>query len=677
MNQQMAIVEPEPRELAALVQGMQRHLRMSLAIIAGYLVLAAILTFVLPRSYTAEAALSYEPQTPLIKGGGQLPLTDAQRDAEIDAQLAAVATLPVAEDVARAVDLGANPRLAREVDTVLANSERRLSREEALGTALLDHVKARRVGQTREFTIAYTAGSAEQAARIANLFSAAYLKATVRQKAALAGAGARQLDTRIAELRGEVGDADGKLAAFRLANHLLEAPDSPALEQGVAAIRGQLADARGQAALAGTRSASANGTTVVGGGYGGSVDTTPVSALTQQRAATSADLATLLGRYGEKYPDVIAARQKLAEFDAQLAEAMHGNRAAAAVEARAASARAGALTGSLNAAEARLATVLSHNAQLRDLQNSALALSQAYQDVLKIRADQTAQSVLIQPDAQVIAPAVPPQRARFPRLGIDLLAGLVLGLVTAVMVAFIRETWLHRLASVDDIARWLDVDYFAPLPTLAATLRHPGTADPAEAVLLHPRSTFAESFRSLATAALFAGRPAAGTTGRVIGITSALAGEGKTTTAIAMGRVLTAAGTKVVLVEGDRRAAGDVSRGWGEVVSGKARLDEVLRRDSSGLAVLPAAAGTASPDAPGFAALIAALCQDYEVVIIDGPAILTGSHGWGMLKCVDALVLLAQWRSTPVKSVRAALRQIAASGERCSGVALSRVGRSG
>ena len=124
MSQPLALAAPEPRELAAIILPMRRHLRMSLAIIAAFLALAAIVTFTVPRVYTADVALSFAPQTPLIKGGGPLPLTDAQRDAEIDAQLAAVSTLPVAEDVARSVDLGANPRLAREADGVAATSER-------------------------------------------------------------------------------------------------------------------------------------------------------------------------------------------------------------------------------------------------------------------------------------------------------------------------------------------------------------------------------------------------------------------------------------------------------------------------------------------------------------------------------------------------------------------------
>jgi len=717
-----AFLEPGPGELAPLFQAMRRHLRLSLAIILGSIALAALLTLLLPKTYSADATLSYDPRTPLTRGGGGLVMTDPQRDAEIDAQLAAVTTLAVAQDVARSVDLAANPRLRQEADDGAASSERKLSRDEALGTALLDHVKARRVGQTAIFTIGFSARNAEQAARIANGFAASYLKLAVRQKAALADASAGQLGDRVTVLRRQATAAEGQLARFRLANNLLETPDSLAVEQEMAALRGQLAEASGQAALAGTRSTAPDGATVSGGSGSGSggVDTIPVSALIQQRAVVAADLAMLRGHYGEKHPDVIAGRAKLSEVDAQLAGAMRGNRASAAVEARAAGARMQAVAASLAQSEARLAAAVRHDAVLLDLQNSAQAARVAYQDAVKLRADQSAERALLQPDAQQIAFAVPPLRPKSPRLGIDLLIGLVLGLGTALVVGVIRASWVHTLASVDDIGRWLESDYFAPLPALAAGLRSPGTRDPVEAVLLHPQSEFTESFRSLGRAALFAARNSNQPGGRVIGVTSALPREGKTSTSIAMGRVLAAAGMKVVLLEtgletglyagaGRRRRrrtgskipfgnalvgtplAGTPLAGAplagaplaGAPLAGDAWFDEGPRVDSSGLVlfrggIVSAPAGIGM-GANGFAHRIAGLRHDFDVVIIDTEAVLArsgsgrnGANGQ-ILECLDALVLIARWRATPVRAIREAMRRITAAGGHVSGVALSMV----
>ncbi len=673
-----ALREADPWELAVALQTLRRHLWPSCPIVLACLMLA-MLSMLLPRFYTADATLSYDPQTPLIRGGGDLPMTDPLRDDEIDAQLAQVTSLAVAENVARTVDLAANPGLQRQADTLVAHGDRLVSRNEALATALLDHVKARRVGQTPDFTISFTAGTADQAARIANSFAAAYLKAAAEQKSALAGAGARELGGRVAQLRRQATQAEAALAGFRLANNLLDAPDSATLAEEVATLRGQLADARGQAALAGARSAAADATTVVGGGNGGTVDTTPVSALMQQRAVFAADLAALLARDGEKHPDVIIARRKLAELDAQLAQALANNSHSAAAEAHGAAARASALESSLDEARSRLAAGISHDARLLDLQNSALAARQAYQDLLKVSADQTAQQAMLQPDAQQIGIATAPLHPKFPQLGINLLVGLVLGLSVSVIVAFIRESWRHTLRSIADIDRWLEIDHFAPLPMFPAVQRPrlfmrrrtAGVCDPIDAVLLRPHSAFADGIRSLGTAALFAAGNSRCAGGRVIGITSAVAGEGKSTVSTAMGRVLAAAGMKVALLAwpGDNAAAAGAG-------SGSAVADGAHRTDSSGLALVPTGIPSArsQPDAVDrFVQTVAVLRREYEVIIINTPPVLAGGADRPLLECLDALVLLARWRSTPVRAIREALHRIAAAGGHVSGVALSMV----
>jgi Mrp family chromosome partitioning ATPase len=61
------------------------------------------------------------------------------------------------------------------------------------------------------------------------------------------------------------------------------------------------------------------------------------------------------------------------------------------------------------------------------------------------------------------------------------------------------------------------------------------------------------------------------------------------------------------------------------------------------------------------------------MVIIDTAPILTGSVNRQLLECMDALVLLARWRSTPVRVIREAMRRITAAGGQVSGVALSMV----
>jgi Mrp family chromosome partitioning ATPase len=141
-------------------------------------------------------------------------------------------------------------------------------------------------------------------------------------------------------------------------------------------------------------------------------------------------------------------------------------------------------------------------------------------------------------------------------------------------------------------------------------------------------------------------------------MTAAQPGAGTTSASLATGRVLAATGRKVALIA----AAGD-----GPIVP---------QTDTSGLALLACAiadAGQATGDATRLVQLIAALRREYEVVIVDIPPILTSGANGPLLEAMDALVLLARWRATPVRAVREAMHRIAVAGGKVSGVALSMV----
>jgi polysaccharide biosynthesis transport protein len=112
-------------------------------------------------------------------------------------------------------------------------------------------------------------------------------------------------------------------------------------------------------------------------------------------------------------------------------------------------------------------------------------------------------------------------------------------------------------------------------------------------------------------------------------------------------------------------------------LSGKAPLDDVLFRDSSGMDVLPLTAGT--PVTPkifedaSFDALMQRLRKQYEYIVLDTAPILAVTDTRMLLRQFDALALLVRWRSTPVRAVRAAVHQINAVGGDVTGIALTMV----
>lgn len=672
-------VRPEERQdLAGLFSRLKRHLPIILACVIGFILLAWAVSTILPRRYTAAAQMEYTPQD-AVAGTPQQQMSDLARDAKIDAEVQTMKSLPVAVRVVDQLKLDRDPALreaAREFATDAATGK------QAIAGALLANLNAARVGTTSLFQVSYTDGNPLKAMQIANAFAQSFMaedmKTKVDQFQQVNGQLARQVDA----LRRNVERADAAVAAFRLRNNLLAQPDSVTAEQEISSIRGALASARAEEAAARARSA-ASGSTIVGGGSTSPYSTQALSALRQQRAQVAARVASLQSRYGERYPALADARKELDAIDAQLTGEMRDLSRSAGSASQAAGQTTASLQASLNAAQARLASNVRASVELADLQRDAQNARDAYQQLLTTSTQQNAQQSIMRPDSRVAAPATLPLTPSSPNVPVLLFMGAVLGLAVGLAIAYIRERWVQGLDTVDDVETMLGVDYFNSVPTPASSIEKPRTSDPAEATLLHPLSAYTEAFRNLATSLSYAASSVQG--GKVLGITSALPKEGKTTTSMSVARVLATGGSRTLLLDTDlRRRSVSVALvpqakiGLGEVLAGTASLSDVIaREEATGLEVLPLAptVGT-SPhmfETQEFTALLAELRGRYEHIVVDTAPVLAVADTRVLAHHFDALALLVRWRSTPARAARAALHQISSVGSGVTGVALTMV----
>ena len=172
---------------------------------------------------------------------------------------------------------------------------------------------------------------------------------------------------------------------------------------------------------------------------------------------------------------------------------------------------------------------------------------------------------------------------------------------------------------------------------------------------------------------------------KVLAITSALPKEGKTVTAVCLARVLALSGSRVVLVDCDLRRrsataalAPGAKAGLIEVLNGKVSLESAIRLDeATGAHILPLSDRAHLARSPfeteAMDDVLAKLREIFAVVLLDTAPILAVVDTRMLVRKVDALVLLATWRSTPAKAVRAAVHMINSVGGRVTGVALTMV----
>jgi capsular exopolysaccharide synthesis family protein len=160
------------------------------------------------------------------------------------------------------------------------------------------------------------------------------------------------------------------------------------------------------------------------------------------------------------------------------------------------------------------------------------ALHAALQRVISIGAVQSG-------SASVVGTAAPPTTASSPKPKLDGALGLILGLAFGLGLAFVLDLVDHRMKDVEDFEAAYGLRVLAQVParTLSAT-----DSDPTAAAF--------EPFRVLAGTLRFS-RATRGL--RSLLITSAVAGEGKTSVAIGLAKALADSGLTVTLVELDQR----------------------------------------------------------------------------------------------------------------------------
>jgi len=173
---------------------------------------------------------------------------------------------------------------------------------------------------------------------------------------------------------------------------------------------------------------------------------------------------------------------------------------------------------------------------------------------------------------------------------------------------------------------------------------------------------------------------------KVVVVISALPGEGKSTFACNFALTAASSGLGTLLIDGDiytaatSRAFGLSKAGLCEVLDGKISVWNALFKDeTSGLYVLGAhsmSAGADEPrniDAAGLAALLGDCRKEFDLVVLDSPAILPVGGITPHLKSADCAVLVVEWDSTPRQAVAEVLYLLDKHALKIAGVVLNKV----
>jgi non-specific protein-tyrosine kinase len=290
---------------------------------------------------------------------------------------------------------------------------------------------------------------------------------------------------------------------------------------------------------------------------------------------------------------------------------------------------------------AALDTQISENQQIQQTLSSSSNAYSTQLSELKTQEGLIASS----PPIEILAPAGVPSSPISPNHRQDLTVVLVLGVLLGIGVVFVQEHLDDTIRVIDDVAAST-----RNLPSLAVVPLHTGEPGRTIVTATQPMSHTAEAYRSLRTSVEFL---ALENDMQTIQVTSAQAGEGKTTCVVNLAVAFAQAGKSVIVVDCDLRRPRlheyfgfDRHVGFTSVLLHESRLESVVRTTTEfpDLAVLCAGPLAPNPSellgSEGFAEIIKSLTGSYSVVLIDSPPVLPVTDALVLSRVVDATIFL-------------------------------------
>ena len=531
---------------------------------------------------------------------------------------------------------------------------------------LAENLHTRQVGGTAVLDIGFSDEDRAFTARVANLFAEEYLQEQVAWKLQATDSANTWLQTQIAELQAQIGRKRAEYEELRSASGELDNGGASLSTQRQILTNERLLTTRSERIRLETEAASLRRLLGQAGPeqIAAQVDSPVMSELRLEVSAAKRRLAELSTIYGTRHPLRLDA-------EAQLEQALRD----VEVEAgRALASRENALAA-LRAEEAQLQATLSTDSDAgRALgsQRSSIAgleseieTMQTLLDGYLTRYNQTAeQHSIIRPDARVISAAVPPKYPSSTSRTNIVLMGFVAAGMLGMVLGYLRDAVDRTVRSLGAAERALGVPILGAIPALPASAKR---QSPVDYAMQRPGSAFVEGVRNLVVGIGLAQAAAAP---RTLMVTSAVAGEGKSSTAATMARLMARAGYKVCLVECDLRrpTLGNTLRcsprlGLLQYLQQEAGFSDIIQQDPlTGMSVVTAGGSAENSlfllQSEAFRRLLTYLDTGHQLVILDAPPVTPISDAQVIADSVDAVLYLCRWGSTPKATSAAGIRML-------------------
>lgn len=548
-----------------------------------------------------------------------------------------------------------------------------------------------RVGPTYAIEIAFASRNPDLSAQVANGVADAYIDRQRTSEYDAARQASDWLETRIPELRAKSEAAQRAVVEYKSEHNIVETGSGQLIDdQRVADLNTKLNAARDETLKAKARfdQFSAIGSAEVPDAAAGSTSNDDkndvLSKLRNQYFEVASKEAESATKYGPNNPAIVSLRNQKALLRSEILDEVQRLKQSSKTDYAAAELREDALGKEFDAAVSQSQAANQAQVKLRELEASARAYQDLYNTFINRYNSSLQQAVSPVAEASIITRATPlvqrDYKKTFKVTALFPVGGLALGLGVALLRELLAGRAFRTSKSVQSRLRMACLGLLPKVehakrrrkPKEASSDAPPRTLIRGDrgvswTVVDYPHSRFSEGIRSIKMAIDMGNRSRSN---KVIGFTSTLPNEGKSTIAMAVGQLIARNGASVIVVDCDlrnpsltRSVAPEATSGIVELVSGEASLEDVVWTDrSTQMAFIPAIPHSGPPDPPTILASVEMkekfdeLRKRYQFVVVDLSPLAPVIDACVTTELIDAYVFVIEWGVTNVEAVKRALR---------------------
>lgn len=642
----------------------------ALALIAGL-----IYTLLLPPVYTATATMRIESSGTYIVPGQEV--TDpGVPSREVERFLRVIQTVMSSRSMAlRVVDslgLQDNPGVVGDAlegaDTAVSEEVRReLAADRIRGSVGVDipmnNVMA---------LVSFSSGDPVLSARIANAYVDTFMEDLARQGAGTNSYALSYLEEQIQDVRVRLRDAERRAIEYARENRIVgdpisaPAPFDPELGRGaqssqvsvsnLASVSATYTSSRAARIAAEEQWRAASNVPALQ--LPAVLQNGTVQGLRSRRVVLEGNLSDLRERYREDYPLIRETQAQIAELDGQINLAAEEIKDAIRSNYDMALRQEQALNRELERVSEETLDEQDRRVQYNIIDRDAEAL-RSQLGVLLSRYNQISAASNIQSESiSWLDRARVPQRPSSPNLLMNLIVAFVAGAAIAAGIAVLREMFDDRVRTPDELERKLQ------LPALGKT---PFVSEEIPEEIEDPFSPISEAYASIRATLDHAVRR----DHPVVQVTSSEAGEGKTTSAVALARKYASIGRKVLLVDFDLRRPG-LAKMFGDarpeigvvdVLYSRIPLERALLPNAiENLDILPVGDLPENPVEIMSSNLVGEFVEryrgQYDVMILDSSPVMGIADAPLLSRHADAVAFVVEANRAQIGKAKVALRRL-------------------